>query len=129
MRTRNPNPTRAYGSEIVADSVSGLNVVSYKQPFYEGLVVDIILNEEHNEYTTNGFSVGRALIRPLNNELKNKENNEDNLNWCDPLDMRFTEYPLKGEMVLVWTIAEVQFYTKALSIGKKNNRKCISKLK
>jgi hypothetical protein len=119
MAIRNPNPNRAYGTEIVAESVSGLDTTTYKPPFYEGVIVDIVLNEEHPEYNTNGFNVGRALIRPLNNAMKNTEENDDNLHWCDPLEMRFAEYPLKGEMVLIWIIAEVPFYTKPLYIGKK----------
>jgi hypothetical protein len=119
MPIKNPNPNRGFGSEIVADTVSGLDTVNYRPPFYEGLVVDIILNEEHPEYTTNGFNIGRALIRPLNNGLKNTEADDDTLDWCDPLDMRFTEYPIKGEMVLIWKIAEIPFYTRPLPIGKK----------
>jgi hypothetical protein len=90
--------------------------------FYEGIVVDIILNESRDGedgYGANGFNIGAAKIRPLNNPLANTADSDDKLNWIEPLEMRFADYPVIGEMVLVYVIAETPFYTRPLPIGKK----------
>ena len=120
--SRNPNRSSIFGSEYLADGISGISATTRTPTFYEGIVVDIILNESRtgdDGYSPNGFNIGAAKIRPLNNPLLNTADSDDKLNWIDPLDMRFGDFPLIGEMVLVYIIAETPFYTRPLPIGKK----------
>lgn len=120
--SRNPNRSSIFGSEYLADGTSGISATTRTPTFYEGIVVDIILNESRtgdDGYAPNGFNIGAAKIRPLNNPLLNTVDSDDKLHWIEPLDMRFGDYPLLGEMVLVYIIAETPFYTRPLPIGKK----------
>lgn len=118
-RNRNLNPRLASNQNVFTNIIQGGAPTATNAPlFYEGVVVDIILNEQHEEYGANGWNIGAAKIRPLNNSLHTTEEDDGKLHFIEPLEMRFAEYPLKGEMVLVHIINGTPFYSKPVYLGK-----------
>jgi hypothetical protein len=66
---------------------------------YEGMVVDVILDHMHEEYSlVDGYNVGAIKVR-LNQVTQIID--DDLLDWAFPLDSSIMEYPLIGEKVQI----------------------------
>lgn len=87
---------------------------SIPEPFYEALVVDVILDQFHPEYSKDGYNVGMIKIR-----LFTQDHSRDNelLNWAFPMDSTIQEMPLLGEVVMVNKVLGNFFYSRKLYIA------------
>lgn len=87
---------------------------SVPDPFYEALVVDVILDQFHPQYSKDGYNVGMIKIR-----LFTQDHSRDNelLGWAFPMDSTIQEMPLIGEVVMVNKILGNLFYSRKLYIA------------
>ena len=86
-------------------------------PYKDGLVVDIILNETHPEYSSEfGTNIGMVKVRIIPDD---RGVSNDQLNWAMPMESTFREYPLKNEMVMIFYSIGRLFYTRRLNINNK----------
>jgi hypothetical protein len=85
-------------------------------PYYDAVVEDIILNETHPKYKSEGREVGFALLRllPFNRNVK-----KNRLNWVPPLDSTIRDYPLIDETVLVFRSLGGMYYTRRVNTSNK----------
>jgi hypothetical protein len=84
---------------------------------YEGLVIDIILDETHPEYTKpDGYYVGAAKVRIFDVNLMIED---DSLPWAVPFDFGLYEMPLIGEHVVLFKIRGTFYYTKRLPVARR----------
>ena len=100
-------------------SVSGDNnyVRSDLHKIYEGIVVDVILDHKHPQYSrVDGYNVGAIKVRILD---VNQTLTSEKLPWADPIDTSFYEMPLKGEMVALYKIRGNFFYTKKVPTARR----------
>lgn len=82
---------------------------------YEGLVVDVILDHNHPEYSTSdGYNVGAVKIRIFE---VNQTLDERQLPWADPIDYTVYEMPLIGEVVSVLKIRGTYYYSRKIPIA------------
>ena len=81
-----------------------------------GVVQDIILNEEHDDYDISGFNVGPILYKTIipgaSAESKGRSF------FAYPKEISFQEYPLIGEVVLIEKLFDRDFYTRRININK-----------
>lgn len=64
----------------------------------EAVVVDVITNDQHPEYSADGFNVGAIKFRFTNRDAYRTD---AQLLWAWPLDPNISAYPLRNEIVLV----------------------------
>jgi hypothetical protein len=83
-------------------------------PFYEALVVEVILDQFHPQYSADGYNVGMIKIR-----LFTQDHSRDDslLSWAYPMDSTIQEMPLIGELVLVNKVLGNFFYTRKVYIA------------
>jgi len=84
----------------------------------EGLVVDVITNESHPEYSVDGFNFGMIRVRLL---LEKNSLSDELLPLAHPMYMNNCELPLIGEVVVLYKISGVWHYDKRLSLTKNAN--------
>lgn len=85
---------------------------------YEGLVVDVITNETHPEYSTDGFNFGMIRVRFLREKTSLRD---DKLYLAHPMDLSVCDLPLIGEIVLVYKVLGTFHYTRMVSVSKNIN--------
>jgi hypothetical protein len=88
----------------------------------EALVLDVVLNDKHPEYSMDGYNVGAIKFRTLKTDVFREDST---LNWAFPLDANISEYPLLEEIVLVFRAVNRFYYTRKLNLS---NRPTISSL-
>lgn len=95
-------------------SSAQISARSVPDPFYEALVVDVILDQFHPQYSKDGYNVGMIKIR-----LFTQDHSRDNelLSWAAPMDSTIQEMPLIGELVMVNKILGNFFYSRKLFIA------------
>jgi hypothetical protein len=84
-------------------------------PFYEGLVEDIIINNKNGtvlRYNSSGNNVGEAKIRLLPEDIGLPV---ESLRSAFPLEAPIQEYPLLGEIVIVYKTAGKLYYTRRIN--------------
>ena len=67
----------------------------------EGVVLDVIVNEEHEFFAKDGYNVGCVRVRSMRSDFYR---NEGELDWAFPVDANMEEWPLKNEVVRVFQI-------------------------
>lgn len=85
-------------------------------PFEEALVVDIVLNDDHPEYAEDGYNVGAAKIRLLKS---NYYRSDETLTWAFPLESNISDYPLKDEIVIVYSHLDRLYYSRKVNASNK----------
>ena len=90
--------------------------ITQPTPYQDGLVEDIILNEVHPQYATDGSNVGMIQVRFIPGD---RGVPKDKLNWAAPIDSSIREYPLKNELVLVFYSLGRLFYTRRINSTNK----------
>jgi hypothetical protein len=95
-------------------SSAQISARSVPDPFYEALVVDVILDQFHPQYSSDGYNVGMIKIR-----LFTVDHSRDDLllGWAFPMDSTIQEMPLIGEVVMVNKILGNFFYSRKLYIA------------
>lgn len=88
-----------------------------RAPYKDGLIEDIIMNDDHPQYSSDyGTNIGMAQIRLIPDD---RGVPKEQLNWAMPLDSSIREYPLKNEIVMVFYSVGRLFYTKRVNINNK----------
>jgi hypothetical protein len=90
--------------------------VTQPTPYQDGLVEDVILNESHPRYSSDGSNVGMILVRFIPGD---RGVPKDKLNWAAPIDSSIREYPLRNELVLVFYSLGRLFYTRRINSTNK----------
>jgi len=80
------------------------------------VVQDIIVNEEHPEYSGDGFNIGTVFFKYTG--MGGHHTTRESLFSARPMDISMQEYPLVGETVLVQKIENVHYYTKKINVNK-----------
>lgn len=76
--------------------------------FYEGVVVDVIVDHAHPYYAPkDGYNVGAIKIRIF---TVHNTRDDDLLDWANPIDSNVQEYPLLGELVVLHKVLGNLFY-------------------
>jgi hypothetical protein len=91
--------------------------ISKKSLYKSAVVEDIIVNETHPDYNLEkGINVGMALVRviPDGRGLDRKK-----LKWIFPMESSISDYPLKNEVVLIFSTIGGAFYTRRLNLTNK----------
>jgi len=104
-------------SGLIATSGNTDAATTIALPFYEGIVVDVILDHMHPWYSeSDGFNVGTIKVRiPSIDNGKT----DDLLSWATPFDSTILELPLLGEMVLIQKIVGEFYYSRKLYLVRK----------
>lgn len=101
---RRPSNTESLLTGIGQDSAR-----SFQPVLYEGLVVDVILDHKHPEYSkVDGYNVGSVKVRIFD---VTQTMDDDSLSWANPIDFTILEMPLIGELVSLFKIRGNFFYT------------------
>lgn len=79
------------------------------EAFYEGIVVDVILDHTHPFHSPDGYNVGTIRVRIFS--VDNARDSEL-LDWAYPLDSTIQELPLLGELVIIQKILGSFFYNR-----------------
>lgn len=87
---------------------------SVPDPFYEALVVDVILDQFHPQYSKDAYNVGMIKIRLF---TQDHSRDDELLSWAFPMDSTIQEMPLIGEVVMVNKILGNFFYSRKLYIA------------
>lgn len=96
---------------------TGGNIASSEllQTTEDGVVVDVIVDERHPEYSNDGFNVGCIRIRRFDAD---HSVNVDALPWIYPSNVSNLQIPLIGELVTVTTIRGVKTYSNRITLNK-----------
>lgn len=95
---RNIRTSAAY-NPFQSISPAGLGTEVQYDQFQEAVVVDSIINNDHELYSADGYNVGAVRFRPIND---GNFKDESVLSWAYPLQPNQTQYPLVGEVVYVF---------------------------
>lgn len=91
--------------------------VGQDSPYKDGIVVDIITDEDHPLYDKEfGSNIGMVQIRIIPD---NRGVPKEQLNWALPLESSIREYPLLNEMVMIFYSVGRIFYTRRVNINNK----------
>jgi len=80
---------------------------SVPNPFYEGIVVDVIVDHMHPQYAKDGYNVGAIKVRIFS---VHNARDDELLDWANPLDSTIQEFPLLGEQVVIHKVLGNFFY-------------------
>jgi hypothetical protein len=95
-------------------SSAQISAKSIPEPFYEALVVDVILDQFHPKYSKDGYNVGMIKIRLF---TQDHSRSDELLSWAYPMDSTIQEMPLIGELVMVNKVLGNFFYSRKLYIA------------
>lgn len=107
-----------YGFDINQPGASSYPRIAIRQPsaYRSGLVVDVITNETHKEYSEDGSNVGYIKFRAIPYDQNEAENN---LNWIPPIESNIQEYPLIDEIVMIMLVAGKPYYSRRINTTNK----------
>lgn len=89
----------------------------------EAVVLDIIVNEDHPEYgKKDGYNVGTIKFRLLKGQFGRPDST---LHWAFPIDITIEEFPLKNEIVRIFTSLNRFYYTRKINVGYKPTHQAI----
>lgn len=107
---------RSYTTGFLATTGNTESARTINEPIYEGLVVDVILDHTHPEYSPDGYNVGTIKIRIFN---VSHTLDDEKLHWADPIDSTIQEIPLIGELVVIHKVRGNFFYTKKVPVARR----------
>lgn len=93
-----------------------LGVSIQTNQFDEALVVDVITNNEHTSYASDGYNVGMVKFRFLSNS---NFRSDDTLNWAYPMHANRSEYPLRGEIVYIFKSLNRFWYLATFNVSNR----------
>jgi len=91
---------------------------SYQEttPLEEAIVVDVVVNDQHSDYDTDGYNVGAVKVRMLSSDAFDQAGS---LTWAFPMSPNVTDYPLLNEIVLVMPALNRFYYTRRLNVSNR----------
>ena len=107
-----PPPTIPGAPTNILDAFPRTDTTRFGFGTMEAVVFDIITNEEHSDYNKSGTLVGRAKIQ----FLTQVEDSERSFHHAYPLESTIQEYPVPGEVVLIFAIGGTMFYTRKINL-------------
>lgn len=110
---------------ILATSNSTESARAVTDPFYEGLVVDVVVDHLHPEYSKDGYNVGAIKVRIFS--IHNGRD-EEFLDWASPLDSTIQEFPLLGELVMIHKVRGNFFYMRKVYLAHRMQENGMLKL-
>jgi len=93
---------------------AGSDGIQHTKEWEEAIVIDVIINNSHPEYSMDGYNVGAIKFRFLNSNFFRPE---FSLHWAFPMDANFSEYPLINEIVQIHENLNRFYYTKKLNMS------------
>jgi len=104
----------------------GANTTRFTQEtVYEAVVVDVIVNDSHPEFASDGYNIGAVKFRSLKNDMYR---DTSQLNWAIPLESNISEYPLLSEIVLIYTALNRFYYGRKINISSRVTSHALSGL-
>jgi len=99
--------------DVTRESISQIQYDTLQ--WEEAVVVDVITNDSHPEYTADGFNVGAIKFRFTHRDAYRTDSQ---LLWAWPIESNISEYPLKNEIVMVILSQgnNVFFYSRKLNL-------------
>ena len=108
-------PTTSY-NPFQPTPPAGLGLQVQEDQFEQGLVLDVITNEDHAaQYSKDGYTVGMAQFRFLSAAGLPVENSS----WANPMFSNFTEYPLKGEVIYIFRSMNRWWYLTRFNVSNR----------
>lgn len=80
---------------------------------HEAVVVDVVVNDEHPAYASDGYNVGAIQFRALKSDAYREQ---DQLNWALPLESNITDYPLLNELVFIHSSLNRFYYSRKINV-------------
>lgn len=127
MRTRYLN--HLYRGSVRNPFQSGLEVgarYSDVQQFESALVVDVITNDAHPDYSPDGYNIGVIKFRFLDSQELRPE---ESLNLAFPLDSNLTRYPLLNELVTIFKALNRYYYMPSINVSNRPTSQAIFGIK
>ena len=90
------------------------------------IVVDVIVNDTHPEYSKDGYNVGVIKFRFLDSQDLRPD---ESLNLAFPLDPNITRYPLLNELVSVFHSLNRFYYTTPFNVSNRPTAQAVFGLK
>ena len=119
-RTINPLP-QFQKTTVFSPTVAGSTQVETSEIF-DAVVVDVISNENHNDYSNDGYNMGFIKVRTVASQLYVSQ---DDLQWAMPEDSTISEYPLINELVQVYESNNKLYYKRKTNVGNNPNHQAI----
>lgn len=115
-----PKPTGLLATSGTSEAASVV-----QDPLYEGIVVDVILDHTHHQYSKDGYNVGAIKVRIFS--IHNGRDQEL-LDWADPLDSTIQEMPLLGEVVVIHKVFGNFFYMRKVFLSHRMQENAMLKM-
>lgn len=104
---------RSGGSLATSGNTESARTIT--EPFYEGLVVDVIVDHNHPDYAPkDGYNVGAVKIRIFS---VSHGSDSSNLPWAFPFEHAIQQLPLIGELVLCHKVRGEYFWVRHLPLA------------
>lgn len=113
---RNPSPQYESTSNPLSPPLAGSSS-SETEWIVEAVVVDVIVNEEHPECSTDGYNVGCVKFRLIKDNFFRPT---EVLHWAFPIDANVEEFPLKNEIVHIFESLNRFYYTRKINLGNRS---------
>jgi len=86
------------------------------EQFEEAVVVDVIVNNHHEEYARDGYNVGAVKFRFMNS---NYFRPDETLHWAFSMDANQSDYPLLNEVVYVFQGLNRFYYMRKFNVSSR----------
>jgi hypothetical protein len=114
MYTKTTNNARGQTNPFAPQGAN--NVQTQTENTQEAVVVDVIVNDKHPEYSKDGYNVGAVKFRYLKT---NHYRDTSDLNWALPLETNITSYPLLNEAVIIVPVLNRYYYAKKVNTSSR----------
>lgn len=86
------------------------------EQYEEGVVIDVIVNNHHEEYAKDGYNVGAVKFRFMNS---NYFRPDETLHWAFSMDANRSDYPLLNEVVYVFQGLNRFYYMRKFNVSSR----------
>jgi len=105
LSAHNPfSPTDVLGPRVETDQI------------IEAVVLDVIVNDSHPEYSVDGYNIGVIKYRALKHQ---SYRNDAQLHWAFPLETNYSEYPMINEIVHIIPSLNRTYYTHKINTSNR----------
>lgn len=125
MSSGNRYVYRGKPSGLLATSNSADSAKSVTKSYYEALVVDVIVDHFHPQYSADGYNVGTIKVRIFS---VHDGRDDELLDWAEPIDSTIQEMPLIGEFVILQKILGNFFYMRKVNLTHRLQENAMLKL-
>jgi hypothetical protein len=125
MASGNRYVTRTKPSGLLATSTTSDSAKSVTKSYYEAIVVDVIVDHFHPQYSADGYNVGMIKVRIFS---VHDGRDDELLDWAEPMDTTIQELPLLGEFVVLHKFLGNFFYMRKVNIAHRLQENSMLKL-